>query len=81
MSEKDYDSEYTKIEKKINDLEKNVTKTIKKDMSKYNELLASTSWQDLYLQLNRENKQAFWHRYIKQILLTENGEIDKIIFF
>ena len=30
---------------------------------------------------NKENQRAFWRKYVKAIILDDEGKIDEIIFF
>lgn len=63
IEEKEYDKEYDKIEKELKNLEKMPKK---KDISHLKDL-NSIDWKTMYNELNRENKQAFWRKFIDKI--------------
>lgn len=63
MEESEYDREYIRLENEIRKLE---SKPVKKDISNLKEL-QNLSWIDMYKELDREKKQAFWRSIIKSI--------------
>ena len=80
ISENEYDKEYDELTAKLNALESQLEPVKERDLSIYEELLKS-DWKALYNALNKENKRAFWRKYIKQIVLTPEGKFDRVIFF
>lgn len=80
ISEAEYDRDYEELEIELKDLESRLEPVKERDLSKYQELLKS-GWRELYGALTRENKRAFWRKYIKEIHLTEDAEVKEIIFF
>lgn len=80
ISESDYDRSYEELSNKISSLQTQLEPVKERDLSTYEELLSS-EWTVLYNALNRENKQAFWRKYIKSIELNDNGTIKSVIFF
>lgn len=81
ITEEEYDREYEDLEKQLAELQESLTPVEDKDLTIYEELLAKDDWRELYNALNRENKRAFWRKYIKAIKLDTEGKIDEIIFF
>ena len=63
MSEDKYDKEWTRLEKELTKLEK---EPVKKDLTHLKDL-TKTDWQNIYKDLTRENKQAFWNKFIDKI--------------
>ena len=80
ISESEYDKEYDELTVKLKSLESQLEPVKERDMTMYEELLKS-DWKNIYNALTRENKRAFWRKYIKQIILTPEGEFDRVIFF
>lgn len=80
MKDAEYDKEYEELEKRLKGAESALEPIKKRDLSKYESLLKS-DWKELYNTLTKENKRAFWHMYIKAIILDENGNVKDIIFF
>jgi DNA invertase Pin-like site-specific DNA recombinase len=80
ISEEKYDKEYDELETRLKDLESQLEPFVERDLSKYEDLLKS-DWKELYNALTKENKRTFWRKYIKQIILNDNGTIDRVIFF
>ena len=81
LKESEYDRDYDELERQMAELQESLTPVEERDLSIYEELLAKDDWKSLYNALNRENKRAFWRKYIKAIKLDENGRLDEIIFF
>lgn len=63
IEEKEYDREYERLEKEIKKLE---SQPVKKDISHLKNL-KTIDWKTMYNELNRENKQAFWRKFIDKI--------------
>jgi len=80
ITEEEYDKEYEILETELKDLEACLVPVLERDLSMYDELLKS-DWRELYDALTKENKRAFWRKYIKQIVVTPEGTVDRVIFF
>lgn len=80
ITESQYDATYTKLEAELAELEKRMEPIVERDLARY-ETLCTEDWKDLYNALTKENKRAFWRKYIKSICLNDNSEIEGIIFF
>jgi hypothetical protein len=80
MTEKEYDKEYNELEVRLKELESHLEPQIERDLTVYTDLLKS-GWRELYMALTKENKRAFWRRYIKNIELNNDGTFSKVIFF
>lgn len=81
ISEEQYDSEYEKIEKEIEDLK---DKLKEKDTTTLNTLIKS-DWSSMYAALTPENKRIFWRNIIDRIEIDplnykKGKEYIKIIF-
>lgn len=81
VKEDEYDRDYEALEKQLAELQESLTPVEERDLSIYEELLEKDDWKELYNALNKENKRAFWRKYIKAIKLDTEGKIDEIIFF
>jgi DNA invertase Pin-like site-specific DNA recombinase len=81
IKEDEYDRDFEDLERQLAELQEGLTPVEERDLTVYEELLAKDNWKDLYNALNRENKRAFWRKYIKGIKLDLDGNIDEIIFF
>jgi len=81
VKEDEYDAEYQALESQLAELQESLTPVEERDLTVYEELLKQDDWKALYNALNRENQRAFWRKYIKQINLDAEGNIDEIIFF
>lgn len=79
-TESEYDKEYEALELHLKELESHLEPIVERDLTVYKELLKS-DWIDIYNKLNRENKRAFWHKYIKAIIPSADSGIKDIIFF
>lgn len=79
-SEDEYDREYEELETRLKELESHLEPVVKRDMKRYEELL-NTDWRGIYDALTKENKQAFWRKYIKEIVIDKNSNLVKPIFF
>ena len=80
MSDDEYDKEYAELEERLKELESNLEPLKERDLSLYHGLLKS-DWTALYEALNKENKRAFWRKYVKQIVLNGDGTVKHVIFF
>jgi len=80
IAEAEYDKVYDDLEGKLKELESRLEPLVERDLTIYEELLKS-DWKDLYNALNKENKRAFWRKYIKEIHLNKDGSLKAIIFF
>lgn len=81
VKEEEYDRDYEELERQLAELQDSLTPVEERDLTIYEELLAKDDWKELYNALNRENKRAFWRKYIKAIKLGTDGKLDEIIFF
>ena len=81
ITETEYDRDYEDLERQLAELQEGLTPVEERDLSIYEDLLAKDDWKELYNALNRENKRAFWRKYIKAINLDSEGKIEEIIFF
>lgn len=80
ITEAEYDKEYDELENQLKALEIKLEPLMERDLTIYEELLKS-DWKELYNALTRENKRAFWRKYIKQIVVDKNGKVVSLIFF
>lgn len=80
MTEKEYDKEYEQLELRLKELENHLEPVIERDLTIYTELLKS-GWRELYMSLTKENKKAFWRKYIHSIELNKDGTVKHPIFF
>lgn len=80
MTDDEYDKEYTELEERLKELESHLEPFVERDLTKYYGILES-DWKDIYNALNKENKRAFWRKYIKQIILNYDGTVQKAVFF
>lgn len=80
MSDQEYERDIKELNKQLKEAESHLEPIIERDLTKYEKLLSS-DWKTLYAALNRENKRAFWRKYIKEIHVTMTGEVTDIIFF
>lgn len=80
VKEEEYDRDYDELESKLNELKQHLEPILERDLTKYEELLKS-NWKELYNALNKENRRAFWRKYIKQIIVNDDGTVSRVIFF
>ena len=80
IGEAQYDREMDELKKDLSELESQLAPVVERDLTIYEELLKS-DWKELYNALNRENKRAFWRKYIKEIKINEKGVFTDVIFF
>jgi DNA invertase Pin-like site-specific DNA recombinase len=80
MTEKEYDKEYDELESRLKELEKHLEPQIERDLTMYEDLLKS-GWRELYMALTKENRRAFWRKYIKCIEINNDCTFSKVIFF
>lgn len=80
IDDDEYDRDYEELEAKLETLKAHLEPIIERDLTRYEELLKS-DWKELYNVLNKENKRAFWRKYIKQIVIDKNGYVRRVIFF
>ncbi|MBO5319484.1 MAG: recombinase family protein [Ruminococcus sp.] len=81
ISEEEYDTDYLKMEKKLNALDVEEAPPVR-DLDALKGIL-ETDYKGLYAQLTKENKKAFWRGLIKEFSIDENKKIvpESIIFF
>ena len=80
ITEAEYDKEYEEMETRLQELQTHLEPVVERDLTQYEELLKS-DWIDLYNALTRENKRAFWRKYIKEIHVGNNSTVLRVIFF
>lgn len=80
ITEAEYDKDYNDLEVQLKTLEAKLEPLMERDLTIYEELLKS-DWKELYNALTRENKRAFWRKYIKQIVIDKSGKVVSLIFF
>lgn len=80
ITEEEYDREMSELKEELQALQNQLEPILERDLSAYEELLKS-DWRGLYNALNKENKRAFWRKYIKAIELNNDGTFKRAIFF
>lgn len=80
MTEAEYDSDMDELKDELQALESQLEPLLERDLTIYEELLKS-DWRGLYGALNKENKRAFWRKYIERIELNTDGTVKDLIFF
>lgn len=80
ITETEYDTEYDRLSNKLKSLESQLIPITERDLSHYTEVLNS-NWINIYEALNRDNKRAFWLKYIKGIKLDKTGNVEDLLFF
>lgn len=80
ITEVEYDKEMAELKTTLNELEAHLEPVLERDLTIYKELIEG-DWKDLYNSLTKENKRVFWRKYIKEILLNEDGTIKGVLFF
>ena len=80
ISEAEYDKEYDELEARLNELQSRLEPILERDLTVYEDLLKK-DWKTLYNALTKENKRAFWRKYLKSIELDEKGKFKRAIFF
>ena len=80
MTDAEYERDIKELNRQLKDAESHLEPIVERDLTKYEELLKS-DWKALYDALNRENKRAFWRKYVKQIKIDLVGNVTDIIFF
>jgi DNA invertase Pin-like site-specific DNA recombinase len=80
MPDAEYDREYDRLTERIETAESALKPIEARDLSQYEELLQS-DWKELYGALTKENKQAFWRTYIKELVLDDLGQLKDVVFF
>lgn len=81
ISEEEYDTEFYKLDKKIKEIDIDEKPPVR-DLGALKELL-EVDFRGLYSQLTKENKKAFWRKFIKEFSIDENKKVmpESIIFF
>lgn len=80
ITEAEYDKDYNELEAELKALEVKLEPLMERDLTIYEDILKS-GWKELYEALNKENKRAFWRKYIKEIVVDKNGKVVNLIFF
>ena len=80
ISESEYDEDMDELKTELQELESQLEPFEERDLTVYQELLKG-GWRELYNALTKENKRAFWRKYIKGIELNTDGTVKGLIFF
>lgn len=82
ISEEEYDTDYFKLENKLEKLDVPHDEPREIDVEHIKELLES-NWREIYNNLDKERKRAFWHGIIKEFTIGEDRKIipESVIFF
>lgn len=80
ITEAEYDKEYDELEARLNELQSRLEPILERDLTVYEDLLKK-DWKTLYNALTKENKRAFWRKYLKSIEIDEKGKFKRAIFF
>ena len=80
ITETEYDKQYDALNENLLKLEAKLEPVVERDLTIYEDLLKS-DWKELYKALTRENKRAFWRKYIKEIVVDTKSNIKDVIFF
>lgn len=82
ITEEEYDTDYFKLEKKLEKLEVPHEEPKEIDIEHLKEILES-NYREIYANLDKEHKRAFWHGLIKRFTVGEDRQIipDSIDFF
>lgn len=74
-----YDSEYTKIQEKLNSLKPE--KKRKQRNIDYMKKILDSGFKEMYTKLSNENRQSFWQNTIREIHINEDSSIQSINFY
>ena len=80
IDEAEYDADIEELKTELQELESQLEPLTERDLTMYEELLKS-DWKELYNALTKENKRAFWRKYIQRIELNNDGTVKHPIFF
>ena len=80
ITDAEYDKEYEELEARLQELQAHLEPIVERDLTPYEELLKS-DWRVLYKALTKENKRAFWRKYIKSIEIGDKSTVKRVIFF
>lgn len=82
ISEEEYDTDYFKLEKKLEELKSGHEEPRQIDTEHLTELIES-NWREIYDSLDQEHKRSFWHGFIKEFKVGVDKKIipDSIVFF
>ena len=80
ITEKEYDKDYEELEAELKELMSRLEPLKERDLTIYAELLKG-DWKRLYEALTKENKRAFWRKYVKELVLDDKGSLVRPIFF
>ena len=80
MTEPEYDRLYTSLESQLKELTDTLADNPERDLTRYKEILDS-GWKEIYNALNKDNKRAFWRKFVKEIVLDPDGNIIDVNFF
>lgn len=81
INEEEYDTEYFKLEKTLKGLD-TTEETPRRDLDSIKRIL-ETNYREIYANLTKENKKAFWRSCIHEFAIDENKKVvqESIIFF
>ncbi len=82
ITEEEYDTDFFALEKKLEKLDVEIEEPREIDTDSLKELLES-NYREIYNNLDKEHKRAFWHGLIKEFVVDEDRKIipESIIFF
>ena len=80
ISEAEYDSEMAELKAELIKMEGRLKPKKERNIGIYKELKDS-KWRKMYESLNEEKKRAFFRKYIKEIIVNSDGELDGVKFF
>ena len=79
IEESYYDTEYAKLQQIIHEHELQSEPNVQYDTEKLKEIFNS-EWVEMYVNLNRENKRAFWRKTIQKITFNEDKTVNTVYF-
>lgn len=82
IEEEEYDTEYYKLEKQLKGLDVTIEAPPERNLDALKGLI-ETNYREIYAELTKENKKAFWRNIMREFGITEDKKInpDSIIFF
>lgn len=79
-TDEDYFKEDAEIKLAISKAEKELEISKPRNVDHLKELL-ETDFRTMYMTMNEEEKQEFWQNLIKELIVDQNKQIVKVIFF
>lgn len=74
-----YEKEYEALENELNSAK--IIPMPEPVNKEYLQKIFTDDFKSLYDKMSQESRQSFWHSIIKEIVLNENHEIERILFF